>query len=245
MKKSLVALAAAASLMMLAPRPAQAQWVVVDPTNLMQNILTVANTLEQISNQVKQLDNQAQSLTNEQKHLTGLGLNTLPELRTVLSATQKLLQQAQGLGFDLQAMDTQFQQLYPTSSAGAVPAAQMLTDTRKRWAATLEALRTATRVQSQAVQNFGSDDSALSQLVDSSQSAVGALQATQATNQLLALQVRQSMQAQQLQIAQDRAQALEQARQVAVHERARQLRQRFQGSGTPYTVSTVNFHGQP
>ena len=67
----------------------------------------------------------------------------------------------------------------------------------------------------------------------------------QATNQLLALQAKQSIQAQQLRITQDRAVALEQARQVAVQERAREVRRRFMGSGTPYTPYTVNFYGNP
>jgi type IV secretion system protein TrbJ len=79
-------------------------------------------------------------------------------------------------------------------------------------------------------------------LVNRSQSATGALQAAQATNQLLALQARQSIQAQQLQITQDRATALEQARQVAVQERGREVRRRFQGSGTAYTPTPVNFY---
>jgi len=98
-------------------------------------------------------------------------------------------------------------------------------------------------VQSQSVPNFASDEQTLSALVNNSQSAVGALQATQATNQLLALQARQAIQAQQLQVTQDRAVALEQARQVAVHARSIEVRNRFHGSGTPYTPSTVNFYG--
>jgi conjugal transfer/entry exclusion protein len=53
------------------------------------------------------------------------------------------------------------------------------------------------------------------------------------------------MQAQQLQLTQDRAVALEQARQVSAHERAREVRRRFQGSGTPYTPHAVDFYGQP
>ena len=120
---------------------------------------------------------------------------------------------------------------------------QMATDARQRWKNSLEALRTATKVQSQAVQNFASDEQTLTTLVNRSQSAVGALQAMQATNQLLALQSRQAMQGQQLQITQDRVAALEQARQVAVQERAREVRRRFQGEGTAYTPYTVNFYG--
>lgn len=72
--------------------------------------------------------------------------------------------------------------------------------------------------------------------------ATGALQAMQATNQLLALQAKQSIQAQQLQITQDRAASLELARQAAATERAREVRRRFLGSGTPYTPQSVNFY---
>jgi P-type conjugative transfer protein TrbJ len=242
MKKTLLAVATAA--LMSALPAAHAQWVVIDPTNLAQNLMTAANTLEQINNQVKQLQNQAQSLTNQAKNLTGLDFSALNELRAALSATNQLIQQAQGLAFNVQQMETQFQQLYPESFSATVSSGQMVLDARKRWTNSLDALRTATKVQSQAVQNFASDESTLTDLVSRSQSAVGALQATQATNQLLALQARQSIQAQQLQITQDRTAALEQARQVAVQERAREVRRRFMGAGTPYTPAAVNFYSE-
>ncbi len=107
LRKSLLA-AAAASLIALAPA-VHAQWVVVDPTNLAQNILTAANTLEQINNQVKQLQNQAQSLMNQAKNLTGLDFSALNELRATLSATNQLIQQAQGLAFNVSQMESEFQ----------------------------------------------------------------------------------------------------------------------------------------
>lgn len=205
--------------------------------------MTAANTLEQISNQIKQLQNQARSLMNEARNLTSLDFSALGELRTALSVTNQLIQQGQGLAFNVTQMETDFRRLYPESYTAAIPGTQMATDARTRWRHSLEALRTATRVQSQAVQNFASDERTLTDLVNRSQSAVGALQAMQAGNQLLALQSRQAMQAQQLQITQDRAAALEQARQVAVQERAREVRRRFQGEGTAYTPYAVNFYG--
>lgn len=242
MKKSLLA-AAAASVIALAPA-AHAQWVVVDPTNLVQNLMTAANTLEQINNQILQLENEAQMLRNEARNLTSLDFSTLDSLRSALSATNQLIQQAQGLAFNVSQTESEFQRLYPSAYTAAVSGSQMAADARTRWQNSLEALRTAAKVQSQAVQNFASDEQAMTSLVNRSQSASGALQAMQATNQLLALQSRQSMQAQQLQITQDRAAALEQARQVAVQERAREVRRRFQGAGTSYTPATVNFYNQ-
>src|SRR3546814_4397851 len=91
------------------------------------------------------------------------------------------------------------------------------------------------QMQAQVSQNLGEDESVLADLVSKSQSAEGALQATQAMNQLLALQAKQSIQSQRLQITQDRATALELARQAAATERAREVRRRFLGDGTPYT----------
>ncbi|MDP3750785.1 MAG: P-type conjugative transfer protein TrbJ [Polaromonas sp.] len=240
MKKHLLA-AAAASMIALAPA-VHAQWVVFDPSNYSQNILTAARTLEQINNQIRQLQNEAQMLTNQARNLTSLDFSALGELRAASSATNQLIQQGQGLAFNVAQMETDFRRLYPESYTAAISGTQMGADARMRWTHSLEALRTATRVQSQAVQNFASDERTLTDLVNRSQSATGALQAMQATNQLLALQSRQAMQAQQLQITQDRAAALEQARQVAVQERAREVRRRFQGDGTPYTPYTVNFY---
>ena len=119
---------------------------------------------------------------------------------------------------------------------------QMLRDAQERWKNTLNGLHTAMRMQAQVSQNLAKDESALADLVSQSQSATGALQAMQATNQLLALQAKQSIQTQQLQITQDRAASLELARQAAATERAREVRRRFLGTGTPYTPQTVNFY---
>lgn len=243
----LAALTAACVLAFGIAQPAHALFgvgdIVLDPTNLIQNTMTAARSLEQINNQIRQLQNQALSLMNQAKNLTGLDFSALNELRASLSATNQLIQQAQGLAFNVSQMETEFQRLYPDAYSAATSGTQMATDARSRWRNSLEALRTATKVQSQAVQNFASDEQTLTDLVNRSQSAVGALQATQATNQLLALQARQSIQAQQLQITQDRATALEQARIVAVQERAREVRRRFIGDGTPYTPQTVDFYG--
>ncbi len=236
-----VALAAVAALALGATVPAQAQMfggrIVFDPSNFSQNILTAARTLEQINNQIRQLQNDALNLAK-------LNSSALGELRAALAATNQLIRQAQGLAFNVQQMEGEFRRLYPQAYTASISGNQMALDARQRWQNSLEALRTATQVQSQAVQNFASDERTLTDLVNRSQSAAGALQAMQATNQLLALQSRQSMQAQQLQITQDRAVALEQARQVAVQERAREVRRRFQGEGTPYTVAPVSFYGQ-
>lgn len=241
MKKRLLAVAAAA---LIGVMPiAHAQWVVIDPTNLAQNILTAAHTLEQINNQIRQLQNEAQSLMNEARNLASLPFNVVNRLRSNLDTTRQLITQARGLAFDIQNMDQQFAQLYPEQYAASVSGNRMFQDAHQRWQNTLQGLQTAMRMQAQVSQNLNQDEGVLADLVDQSQSATGALQAMQATNQLLALQAKQSIQTQQLQLTQGRAASLELARQAAAVERGREVTRRFIGSGTAYTPQSVNFYG--
>ena len=241
MKKRLLAVAVAALIGVMPV--AQAQWVVIDPTNLAQNILTAAHTLEQINNQIRQLQNEAQSLMNEARNLASLPFNVVNRLRSNLDTTRQLIAQARGLAFDIQNMDQQFAQLYPEQYAANVSGNQMFQDAHQRWQNTLQGLQTAMRMQAQVSQNLNQDEGVLADLVDRSQSATGALQAMQATNQLLALQAKQSIQTQQLQLTQGRAASLELARQAAAVERGREVTRRFIGSGTAYTPQSVNFYG--
>ncbi|MDO3507264.1 P-type conjugative transfer protein TrbJ [Ralstonia pseudosolanacearum] len=241
MKKRLLAVAVAA--LIGAVPVAQAQWVVIDPTNLVQNTMTAVRTLEQINNQIKQLQNEAQSLMNEARNLASLPFNVVNRLRANLDTTRQLIAQARGLAFDIQNMDQQFAQLYPEQYAATVSGNRMFQDAHQRWQNTLQGLQTAMRMQAQVSQNLNQDEGVLADLVDQSQSATGALQAMQATNQLLALQAKQSIQTQQLQLTQGRAASLELARQAAAVERGREVTRRFLGSGTAYTPQSVNFYG--
>ena len=243
----LAAVAVACTLAFGAMQPAHAIFgigdTVFDEFNFMQNMMTAANTLEQISNQVEQLQNEAQMLMNQARNLASLPSSVVSRLRSNLATTQRLIAQAKGLAYDVANMDREFARLYPEQYAATVSGGQMYRDAQARWKITLNGLQTTMKMQAQVSQNLGDDESVLADLVGKSQSAVGALQAMQATNQLLALQAKQSIQAQRLQITQDRAAALELARQAAAAARGREVTRRFLGRGTPYTPHTVNFYG--
>jgi len=217
---------------------------VFDPSNLVQNSMTAARTLEMISNQINQLQKEAQMLINQARNLASLPFNVASRLRSNLATTNRLIAQAQGVAYDVQNMDRQFASLYPEQYATTVSGNRMYQDARERWQHTLDGLHTAMRMQAQVSQNLGEDEGVLADLVNQSQSATGALQATQATNQLLALQAKQSIQAQQLQLTQGRAASLELARQTAAAERGHEVTRRFLGNGTSYTPQAVTFYGQ-
>ncbi len=223
--------------------PARAQWVVVDPANLVQTTMTAVRTLQQIENQIQQLTNEAQMLSNEAKNLKSLNFNSLSQLQATLGTTNQLVAQAQGIAFTLSRAQQQFAQFYPASYGSTTSQIQMAADALQRLSNSQKALQSSISMQAQSAQNFSSDESVLASLVNQSQSVGGALQAAQATNQLIALQVRQALQDQQLRVTQDRATALEQARAVAAEARARAVRLQFMVPGSSYTPQNVQFYG--
>jgi P-type conjugative transfer protein TrbJ len=223
--------------------PASAQFAVFDGANFVQNTLSAVRALEQIDNQLHQLENEATMLINEARNLTTLPFSIVGQLRATLSTTNNLIAQARGIAFRLSDAQAQFARFYPESYGSSFSGADMAADAQQRWLHSLRALETTIGMQAQSAQNMASDEDALAQLVGQSQGAIGALQAVQATNQLLALQARQMIQNQQLHLSQDRGVALEDARRVAAEARAREVRRRFLGSGVQYTPQPIDFYG--
>lgn len=219
-------------------------FVVYDPANFIQNQLNAVRSLQQINNQVRQLQHESQMLSNDSRNLTRLDYNVSSRLQDSLAASSRLLEQAQGLSFAMTALDREWARVYPQAYGNSVSGAQMARDTQQRWLYALQALQTTMRLQSQITHSVSADAGVLQDLVTRSQGAVGQLQATQATNQLLALQAHQSMQSQQLQLSQDRAVAVQQARAVAAEERAREVRRRFLAPSKAYRPVPVNFYGR-
>ena len=196
----------------LSASPAIAQTIVYDPSNYAQNALQAARALQQVNNQITSLQNQTQMLLNQAKNLASLPYSTLQTIEQSLARTQQLLNQAQRVGYDLNQIDQAFQRRYPQTYTGATPSQQLVSDAQARWQDSLAAHQDALRVQAGVVQALDTTRSETHGLVSSSQSAVGILQATQAGNQLIALQTRQLADLTALLAAHSRMQSLEGAR---------------------------------
>src|SRR5262249_11603635 len=126
---------------------------------------------------------------------------------------------------------------------GATSSQQLVSDAKERWQNSLDAYQDAMRVQAGAVGNLDTTRTETDALVSSSQSAVGALQADQAGNQLVALQTRQLADLTAVIAAQSRAQSLAGARTSAHQEQAREQLSRFLGPTLSYPPHTMQmFH---
>lgn len=207
--------------------------IVFDPSNYAQNVLTAARTLEQITNQITSLQNEAQMLINQAKNLASLPYSALQTLQQNVQRTQQLLQQAQGIAFNVQQIDQMFAQKYGNISMSTTDK-QMVENARSRWQNTVGGLQDAMRVQAGVVSNIDSNRTQMSALVSQSQGATGALQATQAGNQILALQSQQLSDLVALLASNGRASALTEAERTAAAEQGREQRRRFLTPGSGY-----------
>ncbi len=230
---ALALLAAPVALAPMLATPAHAQWVVFDPSNYAQNVLTAARSLQQITNQITSLQNQAQMLINQARNLANLPFSSLQQLQQSVQKTQQLLNQAQNIAYNVQSIDQAFQSKYANVSMSASDA-QLIADAKTRWQNTVGGLQDAMRTQATVVGNLSTNSTQMSALVGASQSATGALQATQAGNQLLALQAQQLADLTAVVSANGRAQALQSAEQAAAAAQGQEQRRRFLTPGTGY-----------
>jgi P-type conjugative transfer protein TrbJ len=207
--------------------------IVYDPTNYVQNVLQAARALQQITNQITSLQNQAQMLVNQARNLANLPLSSLQQLQQSVQRTEQLLSEAQNIAYNVEQIDTMFQQTYGNVSLSASDQ-QLVAEARTRWQNTVGGLQDAMRVQAGVVGNIDTTRQQMSSLVSASQSAAGALQAAQAGNQLLALQTQQLSDLTAVVAANGRAQALSDAERAAAAEQGREQRLRFLAPGSGY-----------
>ena len=219
----------------LVPAPAAAQIAVFDGSNYAQNILQAARALEQINHQVQSLQNEATMLENMGRNLQTFDFPQLHQMTSALEKIDGLMNQAQAIGFKSGQVDASFKSLFPNAAGGSLSTDQHVADARARLAAAMDSFRHAMDVQAEVVSNIQSDSKLLNDLSGRSQSSVGALQAQQAANQLLALSAKQQMQLQDLLAAEFRSQSIDRAARAQGEADARAATTRFLGTGKAYS----------
>ena len=221
-----------AGLLAAAPT-AQAQFTVFDPTNYAQNVLQAARALETINNQISSLQNEAQMLIGQARNLANLPFSSLAALQAQVDRTRALLSEAKGLAYDVSQIQAVFRSHYGPVDLSATDAA-ITSRAETRWTTAVAGFQDALKLQASVVGGLGASRDQMSSLISASQGAVGALQATQAGNQLLALQSQQLADLLALSAAQGRAQALEAADRAAARADAKARFSRFiGGQGRP------------
>ena len=240
--RKLAAAGAIAAALACTALPTSAQVIVFDPNNYAQNLLTAARALQQINNQITSLQNEAQMLVNQARNLASLPYSSLQQLQQSIQQTQQLLAQAQRLAYDVQEIDRAFSTTYAPASFSQSDQALMI-NAQARWLNSIAGLQDSMRVQATVVGNLETSRAQMSVLVGASQGAAGVLQASQAGNQLLALQAQQLTDLIASVAAQGRAQNLEASQRASAQDQGREQLRRFLAAGQGYQSSSVRmFH---
>jgi P-type conjugative transfer protein TrbJ len=216
---------------LLAP-PAMAQVAVYDPANHAQNILQAVRALQELEGQVQQLAHEIEMLENMARNLETLPVSVAESIigQRILRI-QDLLRRAQGIGYSVDEIERDYEITYPEEYGAATPNTILVEDARARWRQSRDAFRETLTVSAAALEDNETDAGAIRSLVTQSQDAVGALQAAQAGNELVAMNTQQLMQIEAMLAAQHRAEALEEARGLAEAERGRARLRTFLGAG--------------
>lgn len=207
--------------------------IVYDPANHAENILSAVRALQEVEQQIRQLQNEAAMLVNQARNLEGLAVTAAPELQAAIVRIRALIDRAEGIAFEIAATEAAWARDYPESYA-ALGHEEMVANARLQWANARSALGTALAMQAEVVALAEGDAETLARLLAESGGASGNLDATQATNELLGLDIAQGLRTQQLLAAQARAEALDRARALEEAEAARVRRERFMGDGAAY-----------
>ncbi|MBB34793.1 MAG: P-type conjugative transfer protein TrbJ [Hirschia sp.] len=210
--------------------PALAQFVVIDPANLIQSILSLVESVVQTAQQVEQIANEIAMLENMARNLEAMPDSIASDIAARLARIDQLMQQAQGAAYKIADLERMFSDIYPDGYGDAPPASQdMYEAAQQRWTQARAGYLDALKLQAGVVENLSADAGRLNRLVGQSQSAAGNLEVSQAGNQIEALAAQQLIQIEGLLASHYRAEALKRSADLAEEARGKARLQRFLG----------------
>lgn len=205
------------------PKPAEAQVVVFDPKNHLENALQAARQLDSLANEARMLANQA-------RELAASPYSHLGETGEALREMGELARSVKGVAADVEGLQRDFEQLYPTAVQGLDPEQAR----RRREARTAKAratahdlARTAAELERLAAGRAGRLQGALG----ASQAAAGQTAAIQSSTQVLAVLAEDLAGLRTLLMAQSRLMAEAAARDAAERAAGAEARRRFWDEG--------------
>jgi P-type conjugative transfer protein TrbJ len=200
--------------------------------------------------QVEQVENTILLVENAILNIKNLNWSALPMIGGVLTNLQRVIGKAQGIGYNAETIIGEYETLYPRfhtpDGLGThVVVPETLRGDQFNWNRQIQqAFSTAFQSQAQVAQNIDLGQAATQEAMAKSEGAVGALQAQQAGNQLLAVGNTQLIEIQQLLATQARAQASVEMMKAAEKNQALLYSQHWMEDFTVVTP-TEGFHELP
>ena len=184
MKHLLKTIALGGTLMTCAlPHNAFAELPVIDLSNLQQSTLTAARTAQQIENQIEQIRNQVRSLqifsSDSFSPVNAICQSNMNELNGLLADVK-------GISFELNRIDSQFDQLFPEGKWDQIDSSRYQ-DYYRDWNRELsDAAKVSMKSQS-VIQRSQAYNNEAAAILNRSAGADGQVRQIQATNQMLGI----------------------------------------------------------
>ena len=225
---------------------ASAQFAVIDPANLVENIISALENVESVLNQVEQLTHEVQSLAYQAQNLSqmpssvsGAVLNQYTNhFQQLVSAMQSI----NGIASNVSNLTARYDQTFPNSALaqGALSSASVFAQLNGWLSQSRSVYQGAYNTQGQVMQSLGADSSSVRQLLQTSGSSQGALDAIQAGNQLTGQVASQLMKMNQQMAATNQAQMNWIAQQTQLLEQAAKHSTDISAGYTAVAPSTAN-----
>ena len=232
----LVTCSLVAALALANATPASAQLAVFDPANHAENVLQTAH-------QLQSLTNQAQMLVNQARELAASPYSHLAEASQTLTDMADLAKSVRGIAADIDALEGQFEELYPALVEGLDPKAALAQSKARAATARASAMdlaATAAELERLSQGRSGRVQGALS----ASLAASGQTAAVQSSTQMLAVLAEDLGATRTVLLAQSRLMAEDAARRAAERASADEARRQYYGRA-PAQIAAPSFDPFP
>lgn len=217
----------------------KAATVVIDPTNLAQNIQQVAKSIIQIQNQIQQIQQMAQTLQtiggSQFGNISGGLTGQLTEMQNTLGTLTQISQSVANI-------ESEFRILFPDENTWKNYDFSNHRDTLKKWSDEIDNA-TAEALKAQGItQRVAGTVSSVNAILSQSQTADGEVRQLQLMNQSIAVLSQQMNDSLQLLAANGRLEAIRAAREEKAREAARARKTKMMnnlGKAT-YTAPVLN-----
>ena len=190
MKNALLAAVASTMLIGSGSQVAQAQWAVVDSTNLVQNTISALHSIQTTLNQITQISHQVQSLANEAQNLQSMppsvASGVITEYTAQFGKLVTAMQSINGIAQNVATLTAQYNATYPNSALaqGPLSNANIMAQLTAWLNQSRSVYQGAYNTQAQVIASLPADTANVQTLLQTSGSSQGALGAIQAGNQL-------------------------------------------------------------
>jgi type IV secretion system protein TrbJ len=224
----------------------KAQWVVVDPTNLVENIISALQNTQTVLNQITQISHEVQSLAYQAQNLqnmpSSVANTVVGQYTTQFGSLVSAMQAINGIAKNVATLTSQYNATYPNTALaqGPLSNANVMSQLTGWLNQSRSVYQGAYNTQAQVMASMPADTTNIRALLQTSGSSQGALDAIQTGNQINGQVAAQLMKLNSQMATNDQAQLNWIAQQTQMIAQAQKTSQNAMVGYTAPSTATVN-----